>query len=241
MVDSKTLYYLLIAGACTMLVTAFAGRTDSAKAGKISPDSFSFEKRLQIFTEIDRQANELWHSPKTKILKKAGSATFTSLPLLLLFDRNNDNQPEEFAYVKSENNQETQEFGFFFDLDGNGSADYIVYNGGPLFSKDFSKMYWMNYHWIDSNNDGKIDTYVFNAVNSSGAAFYDEGLSAWIYDRNGDGLFDEAEYLGKDVQQTIEKISGAFIIKTSLGERSWKENEDMSFKNTMLAEINKLK
>lgn len=208
---------------------------DSAK------DTFSFDNRLAIFITIDSIANVLWNSKTDKTLKKEPAGTFSALPILLLTDRNGDNKAEEFAFVAREDKKDTPEFGFFFDLNMDGKADYLVYNGGPLFKKDFTKMFWMNYHAIDSNGDGTVDIFVFNTVHLQGEEMYDEGTSGWIYDRDFDGIFDSAEYLGRDFQQSIPVTDSAFAIKSAVGERSWKMDTDMSFWNGILREINSVR
>jgi hypothetical protein len=218
---------------------------DQLKSGQATTfdpakDTFSFDNRLSIFIAIDSIVNVLWNSKTDKTLRKEPTGTFSALPILLLTDRNGDNKAEEFAYVAREDKKDTPEFGFFFDLNKDGKADYLVYNGGPLFKKDFTQMFWMNYHAIDSNGDGKVDIFVFNTVHLQGEEMYDEGTSGWIYDRDFDGVFDSAEYLGKDFQQAIPVSDSAFTIKSAVGERSWKVDTDMGFWNGILKEISEV-
>lgn len=228
----SALWLLLVAGAPPLSIKHGA----PAPGNTLPTDTFPFARRLAVFAAIDAQATQLWNSKKTRLLKTAASATIPGLPLLLLYDRNGDRKAEEFAYVAS-SKKESPEFGFYFDTDSDGRPDYIIYNGGPMYSKDFSKMFWMNYHFIDSNSDGHIDIAVYNTVRLKGDELYDEGISAWIYDRDFDGRFDSAEYLGRDFRQTIEKKDGTFLIKTPMGERPWPEDKDLTLQNNILKEV----
>lgn len=206
---------------------------------QLSSDTFPYTNRLATFLAIDERANQLWHSKKIKLLKTTSSATIPELPVLQLFDRDGDRKGEEFAYMDKKHH-ESPEFGFYFDTDGDKRPDYIIYNGGPMFSKDFSRMFWLNYHWIDSNGDGKIDIMIYNTVRPKGDDLYDEGISAWIYDRDFDGVFDSAEYLGKEFQQNIEKKDGAFLVKIPGEDIRWEETRDMTFANNILKDVTAL-
>ena len=228
----STLWLLLVAG-----TPPLRGRHGVPAVGRaLAADTFPFANRLAVFAAIDAQATQLWNSKKMKLLKTTSSATIPDLPVLLLYDRNGDRKAEEFAYTVS-SKKESQEFGFYFDTDADGRPDYLIYNGGPMYSKDFSKMFWMNYHFMDTNGDGRIDIAVYNTVRLKGDDLYDEGISAWIYDRDYDGRFDSAEYLGKDFRQAIEKKDGAFLIKTPMGERPWPEQKDLTLQNNILKEV----
>ncbi len=185
---------------------------------------FQFEKRLYIYEAVDKIANRLLKSSLYKVLKEKRTGTFKDYPILKLVDRDGDGKADEFLYFP-EKGERTQEFGFIFDLNGDGKIDYIVFNGGPLFSKDFKKMIWMNYHWIDSNYDGKQDIFVYNDVDLDGDGFFDEGITAWIYDRDFNGTVDEDEYLGRDFSKLIEKKDGILIVKTALREYKWKTDD----------------
>jgi hypothetical protein len=204
-------------------------------------DTFDFANRLQLFSLTDSIASMLWNAPSFKIIKHTATKTFTELPVLQLIDRNNDGVAEEFAYAKNERASDTREFGFFFDTNRDGNVDYLVYNGGPMFTEGFAKMLWMNYHAIDRNGDGKVDIFIFNGVSLGDDGMMDEGKSAWLYDNNYDGIFETGEYLGKNFQQAIEKKDDEFQIKTCIGIRTWKDDNDMSFWNAILKDINSLK
>ena len=51
-------------------------------------------------------------------------------------DRDGDGKADEFIFFQKKG-ENVQDFGFIFDLDNNGRIDYIVFNGGVCFTKDF--------------------------------------------------------------------------------------------------------
>jgi len=132
----------------------------------------------------------------------------------------------------------SQDFGFIFDLNKDGKVDYIIFNGGPIQTKketvnreelnaylndwfDGSQssglVMWENYHLIDSNGDAKIDIAVYNAVDLNQDRLPDEGVTAWVYDTNFDGVFDRGEYLAKDFQKDMERKDGVLILQRRYG------------------------
>ena len=52
-----------------------------------------------------------------------------------------------------------------------------------------------------------------------GDHFYDEGVTAWLYDRNQDGLVDDAEYLGPFGSRPVERQGDDFVLRLALGEK----------------------
>jgi hypothetical protein len=224
-----------------LLYGSFSFQIKNILAGTIvDTDSFSLQNKMQIFSELDGISNLLWNSKKNKTVKKGFTTTFPGLPVIKLDDRNGDGRAEQFSYLADEKITRSQEFGFFYDLNNDGRRDYLVYNGGPLFTKDFSKMFWMNYHLIDANGDGSIDIFVYNGVNLTEENFYDEGVSAWIYDKDFDGIFEEAEYIGKDFVKKIEKKDGKFQIKSAMGTVQFDEKKDLSTWSRVINDIDLL-
>jgi hypothetical protein len=242
-------YRFIVSAALLVLVTGCATpNTQTADVRMISVykqktlgelGSFDFEKRMYICETINDLAIQLNRSPVGTTLKKSGARqVFKDFPALELGDRDLDGKAEQFAYLP-EKGENTQEFGFIFDLNRDGNVDYIVFNGGIGFTKDFKKFIWNNYHWIDSNYDGKIDIFVYNNnISLDDDSFPDEGITGWVYDMDFDGFVDKAEYLGDSFQQPAEERNGIFIIKAFFGEKRWAKTDSFEFCDKILSDIN---
>lgn len=201
--------------------------------------NFDFGRRLYIYETLDEIANKLWKSPTTTILTKKNIDTFEKFPILELIDRDLDGQPDQFAYVAEEGGS-TQEFGFFFDLNKDGRVDYLVFNGGPMFTQEL-KFYWMNYHWIDSNNDGRVDMKVNNAVSlEAGKQPSKPDLTVWLYDIDLDGKIDAAEYLGEGIVKPVPQNDGVLSVNWFMRDRSIPVGKESiaDLENKILADIN---
>jgi hypothetical protein len=98
----------------------------------------------------------------------------------------------------------------------------------------------MKYHLKESNADGNKEIFVYNGVNLTEENFYDEGVSAWIYDKNFDGIFEEAEYIGKNFIKPIELKDGKFLIKSAMGEVTFDEKKDLSLWTKVINDIDAL-
>lgn len=225
------------------LIESFKAKPSVSREGlmhyRIGP--FEFNNRLDIYEKIDKVSNTLLKSSLYKVVKEKTTETFKNYPILNLVDRDGDGKADEFQYLPEKGDRTTQEFGFIFDLNGDGKIDYIVFNGGPIFTKEL-KIFWMNYHLIDSNYDGKIDIIVYNDIDLDSDRFADEGITAWLYDKNFDGLIDEGEYLGKNINKPIEKIQGFLVINRVGKETKLKmeEKEIFGFPNMILSDINSM-
>lgn len=170
--------------------------------------AFDFQKRLYIYEKINELANLSLklRSPKVTLKKKTiGGAVIGVL------DSDDDGLADAFATHPGD-----QDFGFLYDLNKDCKMDYLILNGGIVPSKDF-KAFWFNFHWIDSNHDGKMDIHVENDLDLDGDKLPDKGITAWVYDSDFDGKIDKAEYIGKDFKKAIEKTDGTFVIKRQLG------------------------
>lgn len=173
-------------------------------------DSFEYDRRFQIYETVDGIANKLWKSPESRVVTRTRSQFGEKGMILHLIDRDLDRIPDEFAYLLA-GERSTQDFGFMFDINKDGSIDYIVFNGGPAITKE-AEMYWMNYHWIDSNYDGRVDIKVNNAVSPDPDRLPASGMTAWIYDSDFDGYADKAEYLGSGIVEPVQEENGVLTV-----------------------------
>lgn len=203
---------------------------------------FAYDKRSDIVKTVNVLAARLERSPYFKSLKHTRSDTFKNdYPVLELIDRNADGKPDEFAYLPEVNSSETLEYGFMFDLNKDGKIDYIVLNGGPAFSKD-AKAAWVSSHWIDSNDDGRVDIVVYNnSIDLNGDDHFDKGVCGWVYDTNCDGSVDKAEYLDADHALPVKAKNGSYVIKTIFGDQAWGNTSQLDRENLgsrILSDIN---
>jgi hypothetical protein len=172
------------------------------------------DRRLAVYGAVDDAVKGLYGSlrgAQREVVKAVALPDGAGRLELARF--RSEGPPVQFAF-----GQDTQDFGFLLDLDGDGKVDYLVFNGGPMFDQTLTKMHWMNYHWIDTDRDGRVDVFVYNAVDLDGDHFYDEGVTAWLYDRNHDGLVDDAEYLGPSGSRPVERQGDDLVLRLALGE-----------------------
>lgn len=199
--------------------------------------AFDFDRRFYIYETLDEIANKLEKSPKRTVLKKVRTNTFEKFPILELWDRDLDGQPDQFVYFHEKGN--IHAFGFIFDLNKDGRVDYLVLNGGPMFTKEL--FYWMNYHWIDSNYDGKVDIKVNNAVNLETGKWPPKlGLTVWVYDSDFDGYIDKAEYLSEGIAKPVPEKEGILTVNWSLQDIRVAVGKDRlgDFETKILADVN---
>ena len=224
---------------------------DRIKSGIPPIDS---ENRLYVYETMDYWAHILRTSKVMKELKTRKTNTFPDHPYLTIFDSDQNGQPDQFTYEEKKG-KPSEEFGFIFDLNKDGVMDYVVFNGGPLITKDLARLMWMNRHFIDSDFDGKLDIMVFNDIDLNGDHELDTGVTAWIYDPDFDGGIDSAEYLGYTpvfpiggtvwipekgarFQQTITVKDDMFLVREFIGEKSIPVGGQLGGIQDILNEIN---
>lgn len=173
----------------------------------ISP--YRAEQRWESYRAVSALFDKLWRKPVAiRPLREANLATLPSLPLLRLEDRDGDGAAEFFSYLPGDGTDHTQEFGAFFDLDGNGRPDWLVYYGGLAPTKQLRFFLWHHY-LIDTNGDGRFDIRIFEAIDSDGDGLPEEGVSTWLIDVDHDGLVDRAERMVGGRASEVAPVNGA--------------------------------
>lgn len=203
---------------------------------------YNHDNRYAIHQNIDTLSRKLWKSKTQKIVRTKKTSTFRKNDVLELIDLNGDNYPEKYAYWgKGRSRDETQDFGFIYDLNNDAKIDYIVFYQGAMIGEDEANSFmfvFTFYHWIDTNYDGIIDTWVFPDVDLNGNGKIEVGTYAWLYDTNNDGKIDAAEYLNKDTIQTIDAENNVYKIKLMTGEKSREGIQKLP--NKILTDVNSL-
>lgn len=249
-------FVILVLSACAPVET-YEGRAlpDEQSAGpssyadsidKASPittlGEYNHDNRYAIHKNIDALSRILWKSKTKKIVRTKKTNTFQTNGVLELIDLNGDNYPEQYAYRgKGRSRDETQDFGFIYDLNNDAIIDYIVFYQGAMIGEDEEQSFmfvFTFYHWIDTNYDGIIDTWVYPDVDLNGNGKIEVGTYAWLYDTNNDGKIDAAEYLSKDTIKSIDAENGAYKIKLMTGEKSREGIQKLP--NKILTDINSL-
>ncbi|WP_171236754.1 hypothetical protein [Ruegeria sp. HKCCA6837] len=182
----------------------------SRVASKIGP--YSDKRRWQIYKKLDKEFNRLWDKRANPFAASVNTRTFRGFPYLLLEDRDRDGVADSYAYLKGKGNQDTQEFGAFWDLAGDGTLDWLVFYGGVTIAEGAKMSFWHR-HLIDRNNDGKFDTLVVNNVDQDGNGMIEQGKTVWLYDANFDGRIDAAEHIVGGKVSKLQAENGRFDTK----------------------------
>lgn len=181
--------------------------------------AFRAENRLAVHQVINDLFLRLWQDGKTrKSMARVETKTFPQFPILQLSDTDGDRKAEEFAYQQSPGDMNTQEFGYFFDLNGDGRADYLVFFGGSMTreGEDFD-IWWMNYHAVDSNADGRTDQVLYQgSTDMNGNGKVEPAIGLWLIDDDFDGALDRAVYLGPDLELAAPIDNGRLDLSMNL-------------------------
>ncbi|MCA0930082.1 hypothetical protein [Ruegeria profundi] len=179
-------------------------------ASKVGP--YSDKRRWQIYKKLDKEFSRLWDKPANPVAATANTRTFGGFPYLLLEDRDRDGVADFYAYLQNKSNQDTQEFGAFWDLAGDGTPDWLVFYGGLSIAEGTKMAFWHR-HLIDRNNDGAFDTLVVNNIDQDGNGMIEQGKTVWLYDANFDGRVDAAEHIIRGKVTTLKAENGRFDTK----------------------------
>lgn len=232
---------LVFASLATAVLPACANRSASfdlaASTNRYGP--YDSARRVETYLAVDAAAVAAIGAARRE--KRTVVAT-SELPgdqgRLELASFRSDRRPDQFA-VFAKGQKDTHDFGYLFDLDGDGRFDWVVFVGGPM-RWSGSRIGWMDYHWIDTDGDGRVDVMVLNAIDLDGDHIPEEGVTAWLYDRNHDGLLDDGEYLGPFGSRPLERNGDALVVATWSGEKriSTKDPEVLGTLSALLQRMN---
>lgn len=200
---------------------------------------FDFDRRayfLETIEELSMQARSL---PKRKVLVSASVETIGDGPILSLIDIDGDKQPDMYAYAQ-EAGADTQHFGFLYDLNRDGKADWLTFSQGVMLAKPF-RMILTSYHMIDTNYDGRADVWVNPDTDLDEDGFVEQGVFAWLHDSDFDGGVDRGEHLGPGVNQAMECTED--LIRqhcVASDDVAVGATGHLDFANAMMKDINKL-
>lgn len=185
--------------------------------------SYDGQRRWETYLAVRSRFERLWLRPSSKkVIARGNFATFNKFPVLELEDRDQDGKAEFYSYDRPDGRGMTQEFGAFFDLNGDGRPDWIVFYGGLLITKNMKFLKWYSYA-IDTNADGRFDVRVYEAIDVDGDGIADEGATAWVYDTNYDGLIDKAEFIVDGHVTPIKPENGVlplhYVLRTDTAEQ----------------------
>ena len=166
---------------------------EARRLAEASP--YRAEHRWKTFVAVRDLFRRNWLKPRsTAPFRQGRYPTFSEYPLLQLDDRDRDGRADFFSYLPPDRSDRTQEFGAFFDLDGNGRTDCVVVYGGLLFDARMEAVLWHHYAF-DTNGDGQFDVRVFEAIDLDRDGLPDADATAWLHDSDHDGLVDRAEQI----------------------------------------------
>lgn len=195
---------------------------EARKLAKVSP--YSDAHRWQTFVAVRDVFRRNWLKPRSTTPFRQGQyPTFAAYPLLQLDDRDRDGRADFFSYLPPDGSGRTQEFGAFFDLDGNGRTDCVVVYGGLLFDSRMQAALWHHYAF-DTNGDGQFDVRVFEAIDLDHDGLPDADATTWLYDTDHDGLVDRAEQIVEGTPAAIAphddgRLDLGYILHTDPGEQ----------------------
>jgi hypothetical protein len=151
-------------------------------------------RRWQTYIAMSELFDRVWLHPQSRRVLRKGKASSAKGLIVELEDRDEDGRAEFYAYLPPDGSKETQDFGAFFDLNGDGRPDWIAFHGGSAFTKK-AKLFWWHQHGIDTNGDGRFDLRVVEMIDTDGDGFPEKGATAWVYDTDHDGFVDKAEHI----------------------------------------------
>ena len=146
---------------CATLAALFLASLAACNTGPASvtpaPATTSVPSDRQLLATYSRMNDRylaLWTRGGGTRTASAHTRTIMGFPHLVLEARGRGAKPDFYVYLPSPDGGQTQEFGAFFDRNGDGRIDWLVFNGGTLLAAG-PTIAWWTHHVIDRNGDGR--------------------------------------------------------------------------------------
>lgn len=165
--------------------------------------------------------------------------SFEGFPLLVLTDQDGNGHADFYAYYDELREETTLEFGVFFTEPGSTTPYLLVFNSGPaLDNSDPSNLavYWVNYQFVDRNQDGRFDTYAVNNVDYDGDGRGSKSDVLWLFDDDFDGSLDRGEHIIDGVSHDIPDVEGVLQTRR-LGEHTYEQKFQVGDPIGVLADV----
>lgn len=168
---------------------------------------FEADRRWSTYRAMSELFDRFWRRPTSRRTLFDAPSKSLERSNFLIEDRDEDGSGEFFVLYPRGGNKNSQDFGAYFDLSGDGEPDWIVFYGGTAMTSS-GGLFWWHQHGIDSNADGGFDIRVVGMIDMDGDGFPEEDATAWVYDSDHDGLIDRAEHIVEGRVTEIEPVNG---------------------------------
>lgn len=149
---------------------------------------------------------------------------------VMCYDLDGDRMADEFSLNDESGKELRDEFAFRYDLNKDGLADYIVYNGGMMMDEEGQFLYYF-YHWVDRNDDGKIDLSTNPLYRLPTDSFPDMQQVLLIRDDDFNGTVDQVVIMDLRAAkwESLKKEDEAWRFSTPFGEQVIKADDKNYF------------
>ena len=197
------------------------------------------DMRAKLFMDMDTLPFLIFNQVDAAIVKVETFAFDGEKRTMEFYDLDKDGRADEF-HILTKEGKPSPDFGFLYDLNQDSIVDYIVFWGGFMISHDAQIFKW-NYHWIDSDYDGRIDAITNSVLVMPGDKNPDPHYLLWVMDNNRDGKPEVAEIIhltdGKATPINLEGGKWHYKDMFETKEIDPKDEKYFSFYNILLEKV----